>query len=276
MRVAYVDDAGDIQTVSSATPNVPPILTFGAVVLPVDGLDQLTRDFLALKRRFFGGRMMSPRLLDHVLVEVKGAELRSMVRQQDHRTRRRALRFVDELLLLLEQNDARVTGRVWVKQPGAAMNGQAVNTFSIQAIAGEFHDFLVRADEDGWMIIDSSTPGINAAVSHSVFTQKFRAAGDLYTRLVELPTFGHSKNHVGLQIADILSSGLISPMANRAYCTGHIQGVHVHVRYEEIRARFGIRVRHLQHRYVDQDGNWHGGIVVSDPVGGRHSGHLFQ
>jgi hypothetical protein len=276
MRVAYVDDAGDIQTISTPDANIQPVLAFATVVLPVEGLNQLTRDFLALKRRFFGGRMRSPHLLDDVLVEIKGAELREMVRSPSRRRRRRAIRFLDELLGLLEANDAKVMGRVWIKALGEDMNGQALNTFSIQAIAETFQAYLTEIDDEGWMIIDSSTPGMNAAVSHSIFTAKFRAAGDQYDRLLELPTFGHSKNHVGLQIADILSSGLVTPMACRTYCCTHVTGVHVHVRYDEIKSRFGVRVQHLQFRYVDGAGTWRGGFTVSDPVNRLHSGHLFR
>ena len=70
MWIAYLDDAGDVQTVTAANTAVPPVLVFGAVALPAKSLAQLTRAFLDLKRRFFGGRMTSHHLLDHVLVEV--------------------------------------------------------------------------------------------------------------------------------------------------------------------------------------------------------------
>ena len=52
MQIAYVDDAGDVQTVRSDTA-VPPVLVFAGVAVDSDLLPQLTRDFLALKRRFF-------------------------------------------------------------------------------------------------------------------------------------------------------------------------------------------------------------------------------
>lgn len=275
MHIAYVDDAGDVQTVPAANTQVPPVLAFGAVALRAEVLPQLTRDFLALKRRFFGGRMTSAHLLDDVLVEVKGAEVRSLVRQ-GHRKRRLALQFLHELILLLEANDAKIFGRVWVKQIGVPLDGRAMNTFSIQAMCQTFQHLLDDRDDDGLMIIDSSSPGLNAMVSHSIFTQRFRAAGDEYARLIEMPTFGHSKNHVGLQIADIVTSGLIAPMACRSYCVGHLAGVHVHTRYDEIKSRFASRLRLMQHRYQDASGAWRGGFTVSDPLGQKHGGHLFH
>ncbi len=80
------------------------------------------------------------------------------------------------------------------------------------------------------MVIDSSAPKLNSAMAHSIFTQKFKATGDSYGRMLEMPTFGHSENHVGLQLADLLASGLLFPMASHCYCTGHVQNVHVHKR----------------------------------------------
>jgi hypothetical protein len=275
VQIAYVDDAGDVQTVVAANTQVSPVLAFGGVVLRGETLPQLTRDFLALKRHFFGGRMTSPHLLSDALVEIKGAELRRMVRY-NHRKRRLALQFFHALLGLLEANGARIFGRVWVKRFGVALDGRAVNTFSIQSMCQTFQHLLEHTGDDGLMIIDSSTPGLNALVSHSIFTQRFRAAGDQYARLIEMPTFGHSQNHAGLQIADNLMSGLIAPMANVSYCLGHITGVHVHARYNEIKSRFAGRLKLLQHRYQDDAGCWRGGLTVSDPVGLKHGGHLLH
>lgn len=257
------------------TPSYHPVLAFGGIVVPSEALPQLTREFLALKRRHFHGRLRSRHLLDDVLKEIKGTDLKGMIRE-NHRKRRVAFRFLDDLLDLLEAMDARILGRVWVKQIGVPLDGRAVNTFSVQAMCATFQNLLENRDDRGLMIVDSSTPGLNAAVSHSIFTQRFRAAGDHYDRLLELPTFGHSKNHVGLQIADIISSGLITPMAGSAYCRAHMTGVHVHPRYDDVRARYARRLRALQHRYQDGAGTWTGGFTVSDPLGRRHGGHLFH
>lgn len=274
MHIAYVDDAGDVQTVPGAHTAVPPVLAFAAVALDAAALAQLTHDFLALKRLHFSGQVRSARLLDDVLIEIKGSDLKAMIRES-HRKRRIAFRFCDDLLTLLEANNARIFGRVWIKAIGVPLNGKAVNTFSIQDMCATFQDFLEGCDDHGVMIIDSSSPGLNAMVSHSIFTQRFRAAGDNYNRLVEMPTFGHSKNHVGLQIADIVASGLITPMAGSAYCAGHMTGVHVHRRYVDVKNRYARRLRLMQHRYP-ASGSWRGGFTVSDPLGQSHGGHLFH
>jgi hypothetical protein len=91
-----------------------------------------------------------------------------------------------------------------------------------------------------------------------------------------MPVFGHSENHVGLQIADILASGLMFPIATHTYCTGHITSVHVHARFADIKARFVPRLARLQHRYYDADGRRKGGIVISDALTKRPGSAFFQ
>ena len=275
MHLAYVDDAGDVQTLVSANSLVPPVFAFGAIALRAESLPDITREFLALKRAHFRGKMRSQHLLDDVLVEIKGTELRAMIRGS-HGERRVAFRFIHGLLLILERYEVAVFGRVWVKPMNTPMDGQAVNGYSIQSICETFQHLLESRGDEGLVVIDSSSPGINAKMSHSIFTHRFRAAGDKYSRLLELPTFGHSNNHVGLQIADIVATGLLTPMAGRAYCIPTITGVHVHRRYDEVKARFAARLGSLQHRYLSDTGTWTGGVIVSDAMGRKHGGHLFH
>lgn len=78
--------------------------------------------------------------------------------------------------------------------------------------------------------------------------------------------FAHSDNHVGLQIADLIASTLVFPMAADTY--GAPEGsVHASGRYAALRADHGAELRDLQYRYRDETGRWRGGIVVSDPAG---------
>lgn len=274
MLIAYVDDAGDAQTLVTGS-GIQPILAFGCVIIDQANLGRVTKDFLALKRHYFGGRLSDGRhRLSDILEEIKGAELRTMVRSSSRRKRRTALLYLGDILKLLEGVDARIMGRVWVKAPDEPLDGLAMNTSSIQAMCQTFQRYLGIKGEKGIMVIDSNNPGVNAKVAHSVFTQKFQFAGDCYDRILEMPTFGGSQNHAGLQIADNLASGLIVPMAGRAYCQGHVEGSHVHPHYDEIRDRLGVKLRHRQFRYKDSE-TWCGGITVSDPVGHKYSGLLF-
>lgn len=176
---------------------------------------------------------------------------------------------------MLEGIDARVIGRIWIKVPDEALDGLAINTYSIQWICKIFQRYLEMNDERGFVVVDNNNPGVNARIAHSVFTQKFQFAGDCFDRILDMPTFGGSQNHAGLQVADNVASGIVVPMAGRAYCSGHVQGSHVHVSYDKISDWLGQELRHRQFRYRE-NGTWGGGLVVSDPVGGRHSGHLFK
>lgn len=90
-----------------------------------------------------------------------------------------------------------------------------------------------------------------------------------------MPTYGHSENHVGIQLADLICSALLFPMAAYAYCHGHVTSVHVRPGHVTLRARYGLRLRALQHRYVDS-GHWRGGITVADAIARRPGCHLFQ
>jgi hypothetical protein len=90
-----------------------------------------------------------------------------------------------------------------------------------------------------------------------------------------MPTFGHSDNHVGIQIADLLCSALLFPIAAQTYCTGHVNNVHVQAGYGLLKTRFGTQLSALQHRFQDGGGRWRGGIVVNDRLTQRSGAHLF-
>jgi hypothetical protein len=178
-------------------------------------------------------------------------------------------------MALIEDHVMRVFGRVWIKQPGAVCDDQAVYTFSVQAICANFEKLLETSDDTGLVIADSRLPTDNAAVAHSIFTQKFRTAGDCYPRLLEMPSFGHSRNHAGLQVADLLCSALLFPMATAAYCTGHVANVHVDPGFDVLAGRFGNRLRAVQYRYNDGS-RWRGGLTVSDQIAKRSGALLFN
>jgi hypothetical protein len=133
-----------------------------------------------------------------------------------------------------------------------------------------------RGEAEGLVVADSRTPALNTSVAHSVFTQKFKLAGDEYEHILEMPTFGHSDNHAGIQIADLLASALLFPMATNAFCLGHVGGVHVHNDFELLRHRFGPRLSRLQYRYLDGARRYRGGITVDDRISHSSGGRLFR
>lgn len=236
----------------------------------------LTRDFLALKRRHFPGRYASGYALDHILNEIKGSEVLQMTRRSGRNARRQAQRLRQELLDLLEGHGCRLIGRVWVKEPKKSLNPESSYCYAVQDIAGHFGRYLQAQGDIGVLIADGRTHHTNLRVAHSIFTQKWRTGGDRYPSLLEVPLFAASDNHAGLQIADLIATTLIFPMAAAAYCPPRPGGnPHYSPRYHEVRETFGLRVQGLQYRYRDESGRWRGGLVVSDPIGHQPGSRLF-
>lgn len=275
MRICYIDEAGCPGSLPTATTDVQPVLVVVGLSLPQQGIAPLTIEFLRLKRRFFPA-LHTGDFLDLVLPEVKGADIRRDAAAPSRRKRRPALQFLGEVFRLLQANDAAVIGRVWIKAPGAPIGPRAIYTSSIQAICTTFQEQLRVGGEQGFVIADSRRKGQNANVAHSIFTQKHSANGDPLDRILEMPTFGHSENHVGLQLADLLSSAVVFPLAIESYSKGHVYNVHTRRDYSRLKNRFRIPLRNMQFRYQRQDGRWTGGLTVSDPIAQRSGGDLFR
>ena len=176
---------------------------------------------------------------------------------------------------LLRRHEVRVVARIAIKAPGRPFKATAVYTSAIQALCTYFEDYLTERDSDGVCIADSRSKNKNLTVSHSIFTQKFSAA-PTYERLADLPTFGHSDNHVGLQVCDIVCSALLYPIACHAYCTGHVNNVHVQPGASRLRRRYGAQLKEFQHRYYDAGkSRYVGGVVVSDYLQQRSGALMF-
>ncbi len=277
MFYCYLDESGCTGALPNATSEIQPVLVVGGLVLTQDHLRQFTQDFLALKQRYFPNLLpRNAQYLDWILKEVKGSDLRRDIRSGNRNERRHAIGFMERIIDLVERHHARLIGRIWVKGIGHPFNGTATYTYSVQSICQYFQKFLAWQNSTGIMIADSRDKVRNARVSHSIFTQKFRAAGDGYDRILEMPVFGHSDNHAGIQVADLICSAMLFPMATFAYCYGHVQSTHVNIRFSQIRDRLGSRLEHLQYRYQEQSGKWTGGITVSDAISQTHGSALFR
>lgn len=275
MIIFYVDEAGCTGALPSATSPIQPVFALGGVLIRQADIRSLTLNLIGLKERFYPRRLASHREhLDWMNIEIKGADLRRDIREGNRDEQRHAFGFMDRFLDMLTQHNARIIGRVYVKGIGQPFVGRSVYTSAVQSLSNDFQRFLADTQETGLLVLDSRHKQSNANVSHSVFTQKFRAAGDAYDRLLEMPLFGHSDNHAGIQCADLICSAFLFPMATYAYCMGHVNSIHVHIRYELLRARYGSVLKRLQYRYQDAAGRWRGGITVNDQIG-RESGSLL-
>jgi hypothetical protein len=276
MYVAYIDESGCTGVLPHSASPIQPLLVVGAIFIDAGDLPAITRDFLDIKGRFYPLLMPAGRPLDRVLVEIKGADLRTDIRSRHRSHQRTAIGFLDQLMGLLEAHHVRVVARVWIKGIGAAMTGKSVYTASVQAIYRYFQSYVTGLNDRGIVIADGRSKTKNVNVAHSIFTQKFQQAGDEYNRILEMPTFGNSENHATLQIVDLLCSAVIFPIAAYSYCLGHVNNVHVSANYRILKDRYGRRLLPLQYRYQDIDNRWQGGIVVSDALQRRSSVLMFR
>lgn len=276
MKICFIDEAGCCGSLPHSTSDIQPVLAICGLILDYGRLHDVTRDLLDLKRDMFPGRSVDKHhYLSNILTEIKGSELRKHACANGRNLRRHTFRFIDCALNICEKADAKIVARVWIKKLGAPINGRSIYTSSIQAITASFHDYLSKQNDLGIMIADSRVKNLNSQVAHSIFTQKFKGGRDNYDRLVELPTFGHSENHAGIQLADLICSAILTPMAVHMFCAGHITSVHVRPRYSEIKSRFAQRIFAMQHTFKEASGRSHPGIVVSDGLGHRASSLLF-
>jgi hypothetical protein len=267
--ICYIDEAGCSATLPATRTDIQPLLVIAGLIVQQDALADITRAFLALKRKYFPGAFKSLHLLDDVREEIKGSDLRSAIRKRAHRARTQ-LRFIDETLDLLAHFECRILADIWIKGVAAPFKARETYTQSVQHACRTFQAFLESKGASGFMVADFRTTPLNDQVAHSIFTQKYRAKGDPFGRVLELPTFGVSNNHVGLQITDVLCSALLFPMASSVYCFGHVRGVHVNARDLVVRRRYGRRLKKLQFKAGDYWSVW-----VSDKHKKRSSAELF-
>lgn len=254
-----------------------PVFVLCALFTDYSRLDSITQDFIQHKRRFFPAlAYRSTAFLDAILPEIKGADLRRHVAVGGRNTRRHTMGFLDGVFDLLQRNDVKIVARVWIKGLGHPLRSNSVYTASAQRLYQVFDHYLTTAGDYGLCVIDSRTKGLNVRVAHSIFTQKFSAASPAYPRVAELPGFVHSENHAGIQLADLVSSAILYPVAAHSYCSGHVANVHVQPNFALLKTRYGGVLKTLQYRFPDANGRFRGGITVSDAIAGRSSALMFR
>lgn len=193
MKICFVDESGDTQDLTSSTCPLQPVFVLGGFIVDSTELPELTQEWIHLKQTFFPNlvRRRQP-FLHWIRAEIKGADIRRGVRQSSRRERRYALGFLDKFVSLIEKNDRKIVGRVWVKAIGTHNNAESVYTYSVQSILTGFQNYLESVDDVGIVIADRRSYGLDHQVAYSIFTQKFKASGDAYDRVIEMPVFGDS------------------------------------------------------------------------------------
>ena len=278
LHFCYLDESGVDGMLAVDGKNVSPVFVLAGIIVAARDVPRMTSEFLDAKRRFFPERFnaFSP---SDIREEIIGASLPGMVNSGDYKQEEQAIGFLGAAFDLLDRLGARLVGRVLVKEAGHPIEKTNDYIHSLNAIAGRFQRFLKVRDSRGMIILDNrnnKNARPNPAVSHGFFTSKFRNS-DKYPSIAESPVFVDSQNHAGIQIADLLCSGLIAPIAAAAYC-GHLESKHVHLKNLRLRELFGGRMLHLQFRFLDspQDANWRNGLTVSTPTKDISNNSLFR
>jgi hypothetical protein len=248
--ICYFDEAGCPGPLASAAHDLQPVLVITGIIVRQADAIPLTRDFLNIKRKYFPKKLSNAKHdLDHILIEIKGAaDLRSHIRKNGAKAKAQ-LKFADDILATLKQYDVKIFSRIWIKGPGKQFSGRSVYTRTVQELCRAYSHFLDGQQATGVLIGDFRNPRLNSTIAHTIFTRKMKATGDEFPRILELPTFAHSENHAALQIADVVSSAMLYPMALDKFCRGHINSGHVNNNDAMIAHRFSKRIKNLQFRY---------------------------
>lgn len=278
MFICYIDEAGCTGALPAPSSAIQPVFALAGTFVKESHIKSLTNDLIQLKQRFFPKHLPTGSLYhDWITVEVKGSSLRNMARSKSRNDRRFAYMVIGSALDILEKHQVKVVGRVFIKPIGGQFNGSAVYSSTVQGICKTFQQFLAAKGEAGIVIADSRNKPKNANVSHSIFTQRYAATGDPYSRLVELPTFGHSDNHAALQLADLVCSALLFPIAAQVCAAAHLTDhTHCDPHYLNLKTRFGERLKDLQYRYQNNKNWWEGGVTLADPLNKLNASALFK
>ena len=275
MHICFIDESGGFE-VPASNPAATPLMVIVGLIIDSSQISCVTDRLLQVKRTFFPQRCQSHFPLDDILCEIKGGDVRASLRSPGRNTRRHANGYLNQVVGILEQCQVSLIGRVWIKEIGKALDPAGSYTYAIQDLARSFERYLSTEASTGLVVCDSRMHNQDSQVSHSIFTQKHRSAGDLLPSILEAPVFGSSGNHAGLQLADTVASALVFPMAARVYCAAQWPGGHTDPHFDAVRTRYAARLVRVQFRYQDTAGKWRGGVVVSDRLGGLPSSRLFR
>ena len=267
MYICYLDEAGCTGALPTADSAIQPVFVLGGLIVKQNRIKSITDSLLQLKRKYYPNHLPAGSLYhDWMQAEIKGSSLRNQARSTGRNNRRFAYSVISSALNILSENEVKLIARVYIKAPGSDFNSSSVYTSAVQAICSGFQAFLTQQQSSGLVIADGRNKGKNANVSHSIFTQRYRAGGDPYASLVEVPTFGHSENHAALQLMDFVCSGLLFPIASQICCSSYLtDSTHLSPHYLNLKTRYGQKIKDLQFRYQETN-KWLGGITLIDPV----------
>ncbi len=267
MYYCYIDESGNSEVINNPSDNKQPLLVLCGLIVDANKIHTLTQEFINLKRRFFPSIYNSVKHdLDALQLEIKGSDLRTDIRKLKitDKVIEHHFKFLDGIFSLIKKYNVQLISRIWVKDFGVVLTDKSIYTKSTQEFCRRFQMHLTEKKCTGSIIADFRDPHRNSYVSHSVFTQKYKQSGDAYSSIIEIPTFGISNSHACLQIADILCSTVITPIAGRKFCKTIINNPHTHKNYDWISKRYSKRLKAIQYN-CSVGGKKYYGITAFNP-----------
>lgn len=268
--VCYLDESGDEQPVTALGQSA--IFAIGGFLVSADNADALLMEFLKLKQRTFR-QLARPgvRLSDLITHEVKGAQLRRDLREGTRWSVYTAMSFLDQLLALLEKHSAKLVGQIYVKSD-ASLSRYAYS-IAVQKMISRVDKSYGAQRTRTLVVMDSRTKSKNTPTVRHLATQKFKSGSSDYKRLIETPVFGHSDAHPLIQIADIIVSGLLVPLAEVTFLPPDLVP---HRGYTRAKNEFAHRLDALQLRSVVHRDSGLRGIAASNFRNGKRVAELFN
>lgn len=270
MQLCYVDESGTAERLTEADRDQQPVVVIAGISLPEHKLTKITHEWIELKATFYPSIAQSGHgWLDAILQDIKGAKIRAGFRTKASvRQKKNSVGLLDGTLKLLERYDAKVMGRIWMKRLGVENQDMSMHGAALQHICGAF-DAGLPTGERGMVVVDSQTYQHNHKLAHSMFTQRF-GKKPKHCGLVDMPVFGHSDNHAGLQMADMVCSAFLAPIACAVYGGPYAKwNRHCNSGYLDIRERFGQRLAAQTFTWKDYHGQTCASLIVSNPVSKR-------
>jgi hypothetical protein len=224
MQLCYLDESGD------ANGRESPVFVVGGIVVDAGAVEPLTREFIEIKNDASPKKNLRHEhdYLKQNLDEIKGSSLRKIYREDSHPKSDRAS-VLERTVGILELYEAEIVG--YIRRAESSNDpGEAAYHRAVRHICKRFNHRLAEADDIGIVIADNRDPARNSRLAHSIYVEKFRG-NDRLPQIVESLTFGQSENHAGLQIADIVCSALLAPIAAKE---------------KNITQRFSARVKSLR------------------------------
>ena len=184
-------------------------------------------------------------------------------------------RKLDGTIKLLERHDAKVLGRIGSSLSAARSTSAASTEAAFSSSAAPSIPVSQRTRGEWWSWTarpTTITTNWPIPFSRSVSRGSPSTSGWSACRCS-----GHSDNHAGLQIADLLASAILAPIACSVYAGAYeTWNVHRASCHLDIRERFGPRLNALTFPTTHpQTGLSCSSLLVHDPVGKRRSSLMY-